>query len=289
MVLLAMQLRRFRAKHSSSKCYAVNHNKHGYAAHMGFFKTFGLSHGNEPGEAAGSSTYIPIQCVSREELSAFADEEGLEFGYAVEKRAAALAEILTQSHDGVLHDTLTYSIREILRNVFEHSGSTEVFICAQHWPNLNKVEVGIVDAGKGIRAGLAENPAFEFENDREALHTALMPGVSGNIWAGKDTATWANTGYGLYMTNRICRAGGSFFICSGDAGLWLEGTKKSDVPSDFVGTAVRLFLDTSKLADLKDRLADFHADGIRASKEIEGANTSFASAASQMLAKDFQE
>jgi hypothetical protein len=288
MVLLAMHLRRFRERHAEADCFSVNHENHGYAAHMGFFKTFGMDYGNAPGEAPGSSTYVPILCVSRAEVADYASEKGLEFGFGVEDKAAALAGVLAQTHHGVLHDTLTYSIREILRNVFEHSGSQEVFICAQHWPNWNKVEVGIVDAGRGIKAGLAENPNFEFETDREAIHSALMPGVSGNIWAGKDRATWANTGYGLYMTSRICRAGGSFFICSGEAGLWLEGKQKSDVASNLQGTAVRLYLDTSKLEDLKGRLADFQRDGIRASKEIEGANTSYASAASQMLARDFQ-
>lgn len=289
MVLLAMHLRRFRERHAESNCSVTNFDNHGYAAHMGFFKTFGLDHGNAPGEAPGSSTYVPIQAVRRSELAEqVASKKYAELGFAIEAKAAALSSILTLQTSGVLQDTLTYSIREILRNVFEHSEAEEVFICAQHWPNLHEVEVGIVDVGRGIKAGLAENPNFQFETHRESLHAALMPGVSGNIFAGKGDETWGNTGYGLYMTNRICRAGGSFFICSGDAGLWLEGKRKVDVPSDLQGTAVRLFLKTSQLSDLKDRLAGFHEDGIRAAKEIEGANTSYASAASQMLARDFQ-
>lgn len=288
MVLLAMHLRRFREEHPLSECSVKNFENHGYAAHMGFFKAFGLDHGNAPGEAPGSSTYVPIQSVSRSTLTQQASERHQELGATIEEKAAGLSSILTQTTSGVLHDTLTYSIREILRNVFEHSGAQEVFVCAQHWPTRHEVEVGIVDAGKGVRAGLGENPDFDFETDRESLHAALMPGVSGNIFAGKGSDPWMNTGYGLYMTNRICRAGGSFFICSGRAGLWLEGRHKVDVPSDIVGTAVRLVLDTSQLSDLKGRLAGFHADGIRAAKEIDGANTSYASAASQMLAADFQ-
>jgi anti-sigma regulatory factor (Ser/Thr protein kinase) len=288
MVLLAMHLRRFRERHSGAECFVSNFDNHGYAAHMGFFKAFGLDHGNAPGEASGSSTYVPIQAVNRSELTEKASEQFVELGVVIEEKAAALSSILTQTRSGVLHDTLTYSIREILRNVFEHSQAEEVFICAQHWPSRHEVEVGIVDAGRGIRAGLSENPSFRFETDRESLHAALMPGVSGNVWAGKGHNPWSNTGYGLYMTNRICRAGGSFFICSGNAGLWLEGQRKLDVPADMQGTAVRLFLDTSQLSDLRDRLAGFHRDGVRVAREIKGANTSYASAASQMLARDFQ-
>jgi len=288
MALLAMHLRRFRERHPHSECYAVNFDNHGYAAHMGFFKAFGLDHGNAPGEAVGSSTYVPLQSIKRSEISEMAEHDYVEFNVLVENRASLLSSILTRGNFGVLHDTLTYSIREILRNVFEHSGADEVMVCAQHWPTRNEVEVGIVDAGRGIRAGLAQNPSFAFETDRESLHAALMPGVSGNIWAGKGQDPWMNTGYGLYMTNRICRAGGCFFICSGDAGIWLERGRKLDVSCNLQGTAVRLFLDTSQLSDLKDRLAGFHSDGKRAAKEIKGANTSYASAASQMLTRDFQ-
>lgn len=288
MLLLAMHLRRFRERHPQAEFYARNFENHGYAAHMGFFKAFGLDHGNAPGEAPGSSTYVPIQSIRRSELAEQASKAYVEIGVTIERKAASLSSILTQTETGILHDTLTYSIREILRNVFEHSDAEELFICAQHWPSRHEVEVGIVDAGIGIRAGLAKNPSFQFETHRESLHAALMPGVSGNVRAGKGSDPWRNTGYGLYMTNRICRAGGCFFICSGDAGLWLEGRRKLDVPSNLRGTAVRLFLDTSQLVDLRDRLAGFHKDGIRAAREIRGANKSYASAASQMLTRDFQ-
>lgn len=287
MVLLAVLLKQFRARLSDANCFAVNFQNHTYAAHMGFFKAFGLEHGNAPGEALGSSTYVPITVVSRSELTEHASRHTQQLQETIETKAASLASVLTQRCEGVLQDTLTYSIRETLRNVFEHSGADEVYFAAQYWPTRHKVEVGIVDAGRGVRSGLEENPAFRFPTDRESLHAALMPGVSGNIFAGKGRDSWNNTGYGLYMTNRICRAGGAFFICSGDAGLWLEGKRKIDVPSNLNGTAVRLQLDTRQLSDLKDRLAGFHKDGVSAAKFIAGANTSYASAASQMLARDF--
>ncbi|THF53861.1 ATP-binding protein [Allorhizobium terrae] len=288
MILLAMHLRQFGDLHPNSELYVTNHENHQYAAHMGFFKTFGLDHGNEPGEAKGSERYIPIQSIKKREISEKASQEYVEKGEIIERKAASLSTILTQTNAGIVHDTLTYSIREILRNAFEHSCADEVLICAQHWPSKNEVEVGIIDAGIGIKAGLGQNPNFRFETDRESINTALMPGVSGNISAGKGSNPWMNTGYGLYMTNRICRAGGCFFICSGNAGVWLEKNRKLDIHSNLKGTAVRLHLDTSKLSDLKDRLAGFHKDGIRAAKEIKGANKSYASAASQMLTRDFQ-
>jgi hypothetical protein len=289
MVLLAMHINRFREERPNAKYIAENYEYHGYAAHMGFFKAFGLEHGKAPGEAMGSSTYVPIQILQRAYFVDQATRRFTEVGHVIETWAGGLATILTRAHAGDLHDTLTFSIREIIRNVLEHSDAPAVVLCAQHWPHKGEVEVGIADAGRGVRAGLADNTRFAFGTDREALHAALMPGVSGNPAAGKSNDVWSNSGYGLYMTNRICRQGGSFFVCSGDAGLWLEGRHKVDVASDLRGTAVRLLLNTQRLGDLRERLEQFRAEGKSAASRIAGANTSYASVASQMLARDFGE
>lgn len=196
MLLLAMHLRRFREHHPRQ--FATPRTLKATATPLTwvFSRHLGSSW-KRSREALGSSTYVPIQPIKRTELTEKASKTYVELGVTIEEKAGALSTILTQKDHGVLHDTLTYSIREILRNVFEHSGADEVFICAQHWPSRNEVEVGIVDAGIGIKAGLAENPNFQFETHRESLHAALMPGVSGNIWAGKGNDPWMNTGYGL--------------------------------------------------------------------------------------------
>lgn len=288
MVLLAMQLKRFREQRQDVEFSAVNFENHGYAAHMGFFKAFGLDHGNAPGQASGSSTHVPIQVLERSYFINEAARRCCEVGDVVESWAGDLSTLLTRTNSGALHDTLTFSIREIIRNVLEHSEAPAVMLCAQHWPNGGQVEVGIADAGRGVRDGLADNPKFEFGSDREALQASLMPGVSGNRAAGKSDEKWSNSGYGLYMTSRICRQGGSFFICSGQAGLWLEAGRKLDVGSQLDGTAVRMLINTNKLGDLRDRLDEFHREGRRAAEQISGANTSYASAASQMLARDFR-
>src|SRR5687767_7131494 len=60
MLFFARQLRVFADQRKPAKCRALNHERHGYAAHMGFFQSFGLNFGNEPGEAAGNAQYLPI-------------------------------------------------------------------------------------------------------------------------------------------------------------------------------------------------------------------------------------
>ncbi|NKX44868.1 hypothetical protein [Roseicyclus persicicus] len=100
-----------------------------------------------------------------------------------------------------MFDTLSYSIREIVRNTAEHSEAPELLICAQYWPSRKEVEVGFADAGIGIMSSLRRNPDFAELDERQAIQAALMPGVSGNPFAGMGTDIWQNSGYcGLLLS-----------------------------------------------------------------------------------------
>lgn len=288
MLLLASMLRSFRVARPEAKRLSMNHENHDYAAHFGFFRSFGLKHGNKPGEASGSSRYVPIRDIAVTKVRQEALDRFLEVGDVIEEKAAELARILTQDEIGDLQDTLTYSIREIMRNVVEHSQSETIHVCAQYWPKYHQVEVGIVDDGIGVHAALTSNPAHESLDEKESLEFALMPGISGNPFAGKGRGEWNNSGYGLYMTNRICRNGGHFLICSGGHGIELSQNGKRNFETNFNGTAIRLFIDTENLGDLRARLSAFAAEGRAAAQELGGANDSRASTASQMLRRDFQ-
>lgn len=290
MLLLATHLRQFREARNTARCEAKNFADHTYAAHMGLFKAFGLDHGNAPGQAGGSSTYLPITSIDGKQITEEAQSRGVNPGQVVEERADGLARILTRYQSGDVLETLTYSIREILRNVIEHSEAETAMVCAQYWPTKHAVEVGIADRGRGIRAGLADNDRFEYQTDREAVQVALLPGVSGNIAAGRGGDDhWQNSGYGLYMTSRICRHAGSFSIYSGDAGVKLGATTKVDIPSSLRGTAIQMVVDTRLITGLTTRLAQFRQEGRRAAKQMIGTVQLEASTASQMLSKDFRD
>ncbi|MZR15414.1 hypothetical protein GQE99_20570 [Maritimibacter sp. DP07] len=288
MLLLAIILKRFRDARPDCRCRARNHENHTYAAHLGFFRSFGLQHGNAPGAAPGSDNYVPITALAVEEIRREAADRWIEVGDVIEGKARELAGVLTRTDQGALFDTLSYSIREIIRNTVEHSEAPELLICAQYWPSRNEVEVGIADAGIGIMNSLRRNPSFAELDERQAVQTALMPGVSGNPLAGTGSDVWQNSGYGLYMTNRICRSGGKFMICSGHAGIQLTATNKTDLEGNLPGTAIRLLINTNRLTDLREQLQRFHEEGRRAAQTIRGANRNFASTASQMLSVDFQ-
>ena len=289
MLLLSALLRQFRGNRPAARRRARDHENHSYAAHFGFFRSFGLQHGNAPGEAPGSSRYVPISELDVTEIRQEAFDSFQEVGDVIEGKAAELAGLLTRHQLGELQDTLTYSIREIMRNVVEHSGSEKIHICAQYWPQRHEVEVGIVDDGIGIHRALTGNPTFDELTEPEALQMALMPGISGNPHAGRGNDQWNNSGYGLYMTSRICRNGGSFLLCSGGTGIELNHQGKHTFDTDFRGTAIRLVIDTANLTALRERLQQFAAEGRIAAAQIAGANANVASTASQMLTRDFRQ
>jgi hypothetical protein len=60
LLIVGGALRTFRDARPESKRRVVNYKHLGYAAHVGFFKYFGMSYGLAPSEAGGSSTYVPI-------------------------------------------------------------------------------------------------------------------------------------------------------------------------------------------------------------------------------------
>ena len=292
MAYVANELKRFRKTKPESKFTALNHQNKSYAAHMGFFRAFGLKFGNEPGEAAGSSTYLPLTILNVSDLQQEAADSYDHVGNIIEAKSEQIAKILTRQNSGDLVDTLTFSIREILRNVVEHSESEIIEYCAQYWPTKNLVELAVLDTGNGIMHGLSTNPFLNISNERDALHLAMLPGVSGKMYKGvkkRKHDEWQNSGFGLYMTSRICRNGGDFFIASNDKSIFLDRTSKNDIECKYKGTALRLRIDTSKIFSYSEMLAQYRTEGYEAAKKFSGEDAIEPSIASTMLARDFQE
>lgn len=290
MAYVANELKRF-SEENPGTCNAVNFEDKTYPAHMGFFKAFGLEHGNKPGEASGSSTYIPLTILEVTEIQREADLQGINIGDVLEGKSKLIAQILTREKKGNLVDTLTYSIREIMRNVVEHSESKVIEYCAQYWPTKNLVEVAVLDIGTGIQKGLSTNPYLDIKSERDALQLALQPGISGKMYKGipeRKYDAWQNSGYGLYMTNRICRNGGNFLIISNNSSVFLHENGKDDIECNYKGTALRLRIDTSKVTKCSDMLMKYRQEGESLAKEYSGEDAIKPSVASTRLTRDFQ-
>lgn len=235
----------------------------GYADHVGFFRYCGFNRGNEPGEAFGSNTYLPIQAVEIDKWKS----EAIDGRYAdvVDERASELAHILTQRRDGQHFLALQYSLREILRNSVEHSMGKILAFFAQYWPNGNPrtAELVIWDNGCGLRKTLINNYGEKAGSDRAALHLSLQPGVSGvpeqeRKFQFEDIR---NSGFGLYTTSRLASESGLFRIISGSAGITLNGKAIVDHDWRFEGTCVQVRLELDKIGNVTERMAQIIAEG----------------------------
>jgi anti-sigma regulatory factor (Ser/Thr protein kinase) len=294
MAYVAKHIRDFNRKNKGTTVRCHGHQNKAYAANMAFFRAFGLKHGREPNCKEGNESFVPFAILRIQTIVDEASKEWKEAQDIIERRSEHLAKILSREKDGNLVDALTFSIREIMRNVLEHSQSRSIEYCAQFWPTYDKVEIAIVDNGIGLRQSLSANPFIQVQSDSDAIQQALMPAISSKNFKGvriDRNNPWHNSGFGLYMISRICRLGGSFLICSGDHGIALDehGKQHIDLGHKINGTAVRMVLNTRKLTDLSQMLAKFKADGYEIAKEIKGVGMYTASAASQMLSRDFKK
>lgn len=292
MIYIAKIIREFNKKNPKTTVRCGGFQNKDYAANMAFFRAFGLKHGREPNCVDGNDRFVPFTILRIQTIVDEAAEEWKIEQDIIEKRSEHLAKILSQSERGNLVDALTFSIREVMRNVYEHSESKSIEYCAQYWPTYNKVEIAIADSGIGLRESLKGNPYIQVETDSDAIQQALMPAISSKNYEGaiidKDDP-WHNSGFGLYMINRICRLGGSFLICSGDHAVKLDenGKEHINLGHQCKGTIVRMVLNTSKLTELSEMLNKFKIEGYEIAKEIKGVGVYEASAASQMLSRDF--
>lgn len=250
-----------RKKFKNSEFQAKNYNNGNcnYMAHMGFFQAFGLDFGNRPSQAKGSNTYVPMHIYDTSEINQEAIEAMVHPAQLLENKAKEISKILTQEQSGNLNETFTYCIREILRNVIEHSETKRFGFCAQFLPTQNKVHFSILDRGIGLKKSLQNNPKLNLPDDKTAIIEALKPGVSGKVYSGqkrKPKGEWANSGYGLFMTSNICENGGSFFIASGSQGFYLNRDTNRFLNTPINGTAINLTIDTTTIKSLYEMLRD---------------------------------
>jgi hypothetical protein len=186
-----------------------------------------------------------------------------------------------------MFDSLSYSIRETMRNVFEHGKTDSLYYCAQYWPRSNEVEFAVADFGIGIRRALAHNPNFRFDNDKQAIEYSLLPSVSGSTQLPRTSENWHNSGYGLYMTSRLARNGGNFVLASGTSAVLLSSKTKTNLRTSYPGTIVRFNIDVSKIGDVQSRLAQFREEGFRIAETIAGSGNRPPSAVSLLLRRDY--
>lgn len=290
MLFLATTIRRFKQKAKNCKVIFSGWDDYDYLSHMGFFSLCGFKHGKELGVAWGGINYIAITELKRTDFYEKPTDKWEELPDLIQRHADRAAGLLTRGDDTFrpLYDALSYSIREIFRNVFEHSESNSLYFAAQYWPRSRKAEFAVADHGVGIRRALGENPNFRYKTDKQAIEWALLPSVSGKTHLPRKSTTWFNSGYGLYMTQRLARNGGNFLMASGNDAIYLAPKTKYNFQAQYPGTILKVNLSMDSIGSVQDRLSQYRKEGHEEAKRIAGSGNRPPSAMSLLLRRDFQ-
>lgn len=211
-----------------------NKSAHSYLMHLGFFDYINVGIGNKMGFSSDSNNYLPITKIV---ISPFDPvEESLQDWHGnIMSTSRRLSAVLAGSNiDSQELRTYAYSIREIIRNVFEHSQAVECFVCGQRFSN-GQAEIAIVDEGCGVFSTISQ--AFDVEDDADAIGKALMPGVSRTSLMDESENVYGNSGFGLYVLSELAASFGWFAFGSGAARvIGHSNTVREMQPFSFDGT-----------------------------------------------------
>jgi hypothetical protein len=293
LVFMAHQMRAVQIKRNI-KIEASNHEHMTWAQGMNFFTVSGSDWASSFAPTSGDGfNYIPMTVIDCNGHGSALSRR--EMNEQIDGQAAMIAKVLLHLGSGAAYDTIQYTFREIIRNIFEHSGAKSFIIAGQYYPKHKNVQIVIADNGQGIPNSLRWNKAFAHLSDKDALNIALMPGVSGNA-AALSTAPadiWQNSGYGLYMISRLARNRGLLNIISGKHSVFLrqsenyQESKENAAISNFSGTLIRVGLPIDD-ENLAPKLKQWAEEGKEIAKDIAGAKMLNASAASLLLRRDFE-
>ena len=146
-----------------------------------------------------------------------------------------------------------YLIREVMRNVVEHSDAEE-FILSFYYNELGEFGFYVIDEGIGIKKSLNRNPNYSVTDNKTALAFAIRPGIT-RSWKRDPLRddVWQNSGFGLYMVSNIVNImGGRFEISSGNSKIIFRSGLKEYQSIKIKGTAVLVTFNTKiKIDTLK--------------------------------------
>ncbi len=200
---------------------------------------------NSPGDRI-----LPFTKLTKSDLIALANQRKAAYvPDTIEQESSVYASLLTQGKSENHEFALSYCIEEILRNAFQHSDSEEIYLGGRYNAVASRVEVVFADKGRGIKKSLGRNSAIQASSELHAIRLALHPGITGTSRFERTLqGHWENAGYGLFMTQRLCRENGIFELVSNDAYLRLSGNVESEASAQCGGTIVGLTIDLEVLS-----------------------------------------
>lgn len=205
-------------------------------------------------------------------------------GETIERKANEISKQISTDKEVVKY--LTYMMREIMRNVVEHSNSSNMLLKCRRYSESNLINICVYDNGIGIKKSLNSNPNYSFEEEKYALLMSVQPGVTKAFRKHKKRSNdiWQNSGFGLFMVSSICQKDGCFSIVSGSTGLTIS---KNNINIDkctyYDGTKVEIVFNTDGIKSLSNVLKDLSIFGTKIAKSHDINSIKTASHVSTML------
>lgn len=273
MLLTAHKIKEARALHKEDKCCGRNIN-HSYAKNMRYFRFIGMDEGKPMNEDYGNQNYLPISELNLLDLMKKSRLDGIPLGEIITNKSRTLATVLSRGNEK-MKETMTFCLREIIRNIPEHSNSNQGWYCAQYWPSYDLVELAILDNGIGILQSINSNYLYACErlSNENAIIKALQAGISrtfddnGNEEIFLNTGNvWKNSGYGLFVVSRICaKTGGSFILASGDTAIKVEDNEGDihykSYKTNINGTAIRIRIKVNAIHRINEIMKEIKEEG----------------------------
>lgn len=224
---------------TKKKGHDCSKSVHGYLRHLGFFQFIGMGEGNEVGQASGSMTYLPITKIEKPVFD-IETQNVQEWYDEIISQTRRFANLLSGTKDYSEENKLYhYALREIVRNVFEHSSANECYLCGQRWAD-GRVEVAVIDEGIGISRSLKRS--FDIKSEIAALRMAIKPGISSTTKISETDNVYDNSGFGLYVLEQLVSSFGWFMLGSGSAKLVSQCNVINEQQLNFDGTYIGLRL-----------------------------------------------
>lgn len=213
-----------------------------YLSFIGFFDFIGLDgigmKVRHEAEVTCRNPYLAITRYDYRRFKVWAEYDSFRSEYDFISEEASKISLLLTKNACSQNQIVSYALREIMRNAYEHSGSVDFYVMGQTWSN-GSAELVIMDDGCGILKSLAKKyPTLATE--KAAIIEAMKPGVSGSDFGHN---RYNNSGFGLYVLSEFSSQHGHMCIASGKTLLTRDksGVNTSSVWDD--GTLVGIHLD----------------------------------------------
>jgi STAS-like domain of unknown function (DUF4325) len=208
-----------------------------YLARMDVFDTLDIPYTEQFERHNETGRFVPIKLVQGDSCKSAVD---------------AVCELVLHQFDnaGEFLPALEWAVMEITDNILIHAeGETPGVLCAQYFPERQRLDVGLCDMGRGIMASLSESHTVLSHGD--AIRKALQRGIT------RDKVNCM--GNGLAGSLEIAKVnGGSFQVWTGDVTYrMLDGKEKGFVQHATIpGTGLLLSLKTDRPVDLQETFID---------------------------------